>query len=67
MFLLFFLQSEYSCESSYIHIYVDGDNINDCIDNCLDDINPCQADNDNDRLGDICDPDDDNDGKYSTY
>ena len=51
----------------YIYIDTDGDNIDDCNDNCFDEINPCQADNDNDSLGDICDPDDDNDGKYYIY
>lgn len=40
----------------------DGDGVNDCDDNCMDFINTDQADNDNDRIGDVCDPDDDNDG-----
>jgi hypothetical protein len=32
------------------------------IDNCPDISNPDQSNNDNDSVGDICDPDDDNDG-----
>jgi hypothetical protein len=37
------------------------DGVFDGIDNCIDDLNTDQANNDNDALGDICDPDDDND------
>jgi len=40
----------------------DGDGIPDESDNCPDDANADQADNDLDSLGDVCDPDDDNDG-----
>jgi len=44
----------------------DGDTVPDdyagLIDNCPDDANPDQADNDDDDIGDVCDPDDDNDG-----
>jgi hypothetical protein len=40
----------------------DGDVIPDDVDNCLTTANSDQLDSDNDRLGDICDPDDDNDG-----
>jgi hypothetical protein len=38
------------------------DNYNGTIDNCPDDINPDQADVDNDDIGDVCDDDNDNDG-----
>ena len=34
----------------------DNDGINDDIDNCPNDFNPDQFDNDNDRIGDVCDP-----------
>jgi hypothetical protein len=40
----------------------DGDGVRDPIDNCVDDINPGQENFDGDQFGDICDPDDDNDG-----
>lgn len=40
----------------------DGDGVTDDIDNCPDASNPDQADNDADKTGDACDPDDDNDG-----
>ena len=33
-------------------------------DNCPNDANPDQANNDGDALGDVCDPDDDNDGVF---
>ncbi len=42
----------------------DGDTVPDYADNCLTVINPDQADNENDGLGDLCDPDDDNAGVY---
>ena len=40
----------------------DGDGVRAVEDNCDDDYNPDQADADGDGLGDVCDPDDDNDG-----
>jgi hypothetical protein len=40
----------------------DGDGFADGEDNCPTDYNPSQADFENDGLGDLCDPDDDNDG-----
>lgn len=40
----------------------DGDGIDDVLDNCPVDANPDQENFDNDQLGDLCDPDDDNDG-----
>ncbi len=40
----------------------DEDGIIDSQDNCPENYNPDQSDNDGDGLGDVCDPDDDNDG-----
>jgi hypothetical protein len=44
----------------------DGDGELNVSDNCPDDSNPNQDDNDLDLLGDVCDPDDDNDGLLDT-
>jgi Squalene-hopene cyclase C-terminal domain/Thrombospondin type 3 repeat/Prenyltransferase and squalene oxidase repeat len=40
----------------------DGDGVVDQSDNCPDNYNPYQENNDGDADGDVCDPDDDNDG-----
>ena len=40
----------------------DADGVNDVADNCLGAANPLQENFDGDALGDLCDPDDDNDG-----
>jgi putative hemolysin len=47
---------------AYLDIDSDGDGIADAIDNCPSDYNPAQTDTDGDGLGNVCDPDDDNDG-----
>jgi hypothetical protein len=44
----------------------DLDGVPDPFDNCPHDANPSQDDNENDGLGDVCDPDDDNDGAPDT-
>gem|GEM_PF-6146244 len=40
----------------------DSDSVPDSSDNCDNDVNPGQENNEGDALGDVCDPDDDNDG-----
>jgi hypothetical protein len=40
----------------------DDDGVEDSIDNCIDVSNTEQLDSDNDEIGDLCDPDNDNDG-----
>jgi len=42
---------------------IDGDGVADGDDNCPENPNPSQENNDGDARGDICDPDDDNDGR----
>lgn len=42
---------------------IDGDGVGDETDNCSEVSNPDQLNTDNDSMGDVCDPDDDNDGQ----
>lgn len=51
---------------SKIGLDTDSDGVLDSTDNCPTLANPDQADNDHDALGDVCDPDDDNDGDPDT-
>ena len=51
----------------FSNVDIDGDGIVDGSDNCLEVANPDQANNDGDLFGDVCDPDDDNDGMSDEY
>ena len=51
---------QYGCSLSQKDTDLDG--INDDKDNCLETINADQLDTDQDSIGNVCDPDDDNDG-----
>ncbi|MEZ4797124.1 MAG: choice-of-anchor B family protein [Flavobacteriaceae bacterium] len=63
VFLLLFTQcSNESIELNTFPQDIDGDNIVDDNDNCINISNPNQEDNDNDGIGNVCDDDDDNDG-----
>ena len=56
-------------ESIFTKPDADCDLVTDAEDNCPNDVNPGQEDNEMDGIGDVCDPDDDNDGRfmYRTY
>lgn len=50
------------CGCGVVDTDTDMDGIADCNDNCPNAFNAGQQDTDDDKIGDICDPDDDNDG-----
>lgn len=54
------------CGCGVSDIDTDFDGIPDCMDNCIEDFNPDQADLDKDGKGDSCDPDIDGDGKNNS-
>ncbi len=49
------------CDQCRANGDIDGDEVLDHLDNCPEAFNPDQANFDGDHLGDVCDPDDDND------
>ena len=61
---LVFGDQDYKIQESRIFTFfdTDDDGVIDLLDNCPDTINPTQDDFDGDKLGDVCDFDDDNDG-----
>ena len=59
---VFLGETEESCPTDCI-VDVDGDGVLDEQDNCPAVVNPDQVDTDDDKKGDVCDADDDNDGE----
>jgi hypothetical protein len=58
---------DYRTGSGRISLDADGDGFNHDIDNCPLVSNPTQADIDDDGMGDVCDPDADNDGLSNVF